>query len=546
MSVLRQLLSKIRKLVRLRLSQPEQKQQQHSFLSPSLQTAPLPDNEAERLKKLEKYKILNTPHEEAFDDLTKIAAHICGSPISLISLIDADRQWFKSKVGLDVDETPREQAFCAHAILNPDEVMIVPNALEDERFAENPLVTSDPNIRFYAGTPLVTPDGFPLGTLCVLDRIPRHLSEEQLETLRALGRQAIYQMELQLTVERLERQILRRREAEAKLKVSDRQIVDLLETMTDGFFALDKEWRFTYLNQRAGQILERKQEEVLGRTIWKAFPDVKGSKFDSEYHKAVEEQVSVTFEEYYPSLNRWFEVRAFPSFQGLSVFLHDITSRKGTELALRKEKEKTENLLLNIFPQPIVEKLKREPGIIAQRYEEATILFADLVNFTQLASEISPKELVLLLNKIFCHFDDLTDKYNLEKIKTIGDAYMVAGGLPEPQEDHGDAIAQMALDMRQSLQEFNIAQGMELSLSIGIHSGPVVAGVISRKKFSYDLWGDTVNLASRMQSHCLAGKIQVTEATYKLLQDKFVFEERGMIEVKGKGKMKTYLLQGRL
>ena len=204
--------------------------------------------------------------------------------------------------------------------------------------------------------------------------------------------------------------------------------------------------------------------------------------------------------------------------------------------------EKTEKLLLSIFPEPIAKRLQQTEGVIADHFANVSVLFADMVGFTKLASRISPTELVIKLNSIFSEFDHLTEQYGLEKIKTIGDGYMVASGLPIQRDDHADAIIAMALDMQQTMMQLTSKIVEPLTLRIGIHTGPVVAGVIGLKKFSYDLWGDTVNTASRMEQHGIPGCIQITETTYRHLSKPYLFSERGVIDVKGKGKMKTYLL----
>jgi PAS domain S-box-containing protein len=235
----------------------------------------------------------------------------------------------------------------------------------------------------------------------------------------------------------------------------------------------------------------------------------------------------------------------------LLSIINDITERKQMEQALRSEQEKSERLLLNILPERVAQQLKQSQGhlredAIAEFFEEVTILFADIVGFAPLASRMPPIELVNLLNQVFSSFDQLARHHGLEKIKTIGDAYMVTGGLPVPRADHAEAIAEMALDMQYAISKFQTDRGVPFQIRIGINTGSVVAGVIGINRFTYDLWGDTVNVASRMESHGEAGRIQVTAATYERLRDRFVLEERGIISIKGKEeKMKTYWLKAR-
>ncbi len=237
-----------------------------------------------------------------------------------------------------------------------------------------------------------------------------------------------------------------------------------------------------------------------------------------------------------------FNIGLLVYISGFSFYIYTIYFR--AEAGLELERKKSETLLHNILPVTVADRLKTGATTIAEGFDECSVLFADIEGFTGFSEREPPERLVALLNEIFSKFDDLVDRYRLEKIKTIGDAYMVVSGLPEPRHDHAEAVAGFAIEIIDALKEYHIKRDRGLRLRVGIDSGPVVAGVIGKKKFIYDLWGDTVNTASRMESHGIPGEIHVTSNTYNLLKDQYEFIERGVVEIKGKGHMETFLLKG--
>jgi adenylate cyclase len=219
-----------------------------------------------------------------------------------------------------------------------------------------------------------------------------------------------------------------------------------------------------------------------------------------------------------------------------------VTFARGRDAA----QDRVEALLLNILPDEVAERLQRDPSTIADHFDQVSILFADVVDFTPMSSRLDAREVVGLLDRLFTSFDELVDRYDVEKIKTIGDCYMVAAGVPTHRPDHAQALAALALEMRECAPTcLPESSSLDLRLRIGISSGPVVAGVIGRRRFLYDLWGDTVNMASRMESHGTPDTIQMTRSTWELLGDDFVTEPRGLVEVKGKGQVETWILVGR-
>lgn len=211
-------------------------------------------------------------------------------------------------------------------------------------------------------------------------------------------------------------------------------------------------------------------------------------------------------------------------------------------IQLKEAKKKSDDLLLNIVPSAIAERLKSGEQIIVERFPSITAIFIDIVNFSNLSDKLTPSELIEMLNTIFSTMDELTDQFGLEKIKTIGDCYMAVAGAPTHNQLHAERVAHFACSVLEKIREMNKGSHLPLQIRIGIHSGSVVAGVIGKKKFAYDLWGKTINLASRMESHGEPDRIHVSEATYQLLKDRFVFEKRGTILVKGVGEMPTYFL----
>lgn len=354
----------------------------------------------------------------------------------------------------------------------------------------------------------------------------------------------------------LVRDITSRKAAEEALRQAEEKYRTIFEHATEGIFQSTPEGRFISANPALARLYGYDSPEELIASITNIGQQLYvDSNRRDEFIAAIEKDDAVTrFESQMYRKNGgaiWTSenARAVRDENGNLLYyegtVEDITRRKVAQEALRYQQEQSELLLLNILPEPIAHRLKMQESIIADSFSDVTVLFADIVGFTQLSASIPPTELVKLLNKIFSAFDQLAERHGLEKIKTIGDAYMVVGGLPMPRSDHAEAIAQMALDMLKEICRFETGNGTPFNIRIGISTGPVVAGVIGIKKFIYDLWGDTVNTASRMESQGIPGTIQVTEATYELLRDKFILHKRGIIPVKGKGDMTTYLLLGR-
>ena len=390
----------------------------------------VPDNEDQRLEALSSYNVLDTAPEISFDEITELAAEILQCPVSFIEFMDADRQWFKSKYGLPDDyiETPRDLSICNTVICQGD-LMCVPDLTDDERFKNNPLVQSAPNIRFYAGAPLITPNGQAIGTICTVDFEKRELSINQREALRKLSKQVMTQLELRRT------------------------LIDV--------------------------------------------------------NRLIHEQ-------------------------------------KKLSLSINKEKEKADNLLSRILPPEVSRELQENDRVEPKYIDECSILFTDFVGFTKLTETLAPKTLIDLLHQVFCQFDKICKKYSVDKIKTIGDSYMCASGITKNKKDHTIRLCMAASEMVDYLKKAN-AQRAKLKMPtwemrLGIHTGPIICGVVGDDKFTFDIWGDTVNTAALMEQNSIPGRVNISESTYLRVKSEYKFEERGEIVTTKKGPLKMFFI----
>jgi class 3 adenylate cyclase len=376
--------------------------------------------------------IVDSAPETAYDEITELAAQICGCPVSYISFIDDDRRWLKARYGLpaEVTDAPRESAVCTTTICGT-ELLVIPDLKRDPRFENSPMVALEPPCRFYCGMPLITDEGYALGTLCVMDFEPRQLSFEQTEALRRLSHQVLAQLELR------------------------RKLIEYGQTIKE---------------------LDQARREAAA------------------------------------------------------------------------EKARAEELLCNVLPAPIADELKRSGRVQPKYTRSATILFADIQGFTLLAERTEPARLINVLDEYFSALDEIGARYGLEKVKTIGDAYMAVAGVLSPDRRHSIDVCLAALEMRARLNHLKArceAIGEDaMQLRIGIHTGPVISGVVGNRRMTFDIWGDAVNTAWFMEAFGVAGRINVSETVAGHVHRLFELESRGPIEAKHERAHEMFFLNG--
>ncbi|BCL33671.1 GAF domain-containing protein [Nostoc sp. MS1] len=376
-------------------------------------------NEQARLAALRQYQILDTEPEEIYDKLAQLAAFICGTPIALVNFIDENRQWFKAKLGIDVSEMPRTVGL-SYLCQEKQGVVVVPDTLADDRFIHNPVVTSYPHVRFYAGVSLLTPDGHFLGTLCVIDREPKQLTQAQIDALEALSHLVISQLELRRNiadVARISEQLVNHEQAARTASETAReQIANILESITDAFFAIDQEWRFTYVNGQAAKLLQKSQDELLGRSAWEVFCNTEDSLFYRETRRAIAQKISVEFEEFYPPLHKWFAVHVYPNKEGVSVYFQDITERCHTAAALRESEERWQ-LALNGNNDGIWDwNVKTNKVFFSTRWKQM-LGYEDheiTNNFDEWSKRVHPDDIDWVMEAIQDHFANKTPYYVTE------------------------------------------------------------------------------------------------------------------------------------
>jgi class 3 adenylate cyclase len=384
------------------------------------------------LAALRALNILDTAPEIAYDEIAELAAQICCCPVAYISFIDDDRRWLKARYGLSPEmiEAPRANAVCTTTICGA-EVFVVPDMKLDPRFENSPMVVCDPPCRFYCGMPLITDEGYALGTLCVMDFEPRQLTFEQTESLRRLSHQVLAQLELR------------------------RKLIEYDQTIKE---------------------LDHARAETAA------------------------------------------------------------------------EKARAEELLENLLPAAIADELKKNGKVRPKYTRSATILFADFQGFTLFAERTEPAALVGLLDQYFTAFDDVGARYGLEKVKTIGDAYMAVAGVLTNDRRHTINVCMAALEMQAKVDRIKAQSENNrlpaLELRVGIHTGPVISGIVGNRRFTFDIWGDAVNTAWFMEARGVPGRINVSETVAGHVQALFELEPRGSIEAKHERAHEMFFLNG--
>eukprot|EP01116_Phalansterium_solitarium_P015461 TRINITY_DN3419_c0_g2_i1.p1 TRINITY_DN3419_c0_g2~~TRINITY_DN3419_c0_g2_i1.p1 ORF type:complete len:750 (-),score=208.68 TRINITY_DN3419_c0_g2_i1:501-2750(-) len=535
-----------------------------SRFSPSPMSSPMSSRSCS-IEPLQHHNLGETDAALDFDHIASMACKMFGVPTCVISLLDQSRQWFKSINGLSTDEIGLYETFSAQASLH-QEMLVVPDTLADPDFAHNPHVSAAPFIRFYAGAPLQCADGGSLGTLAIMDQKPHHLSDDHLSCLQELARMVIRELEqvlmsqLMLGISRSSQVLMDSTLDTQKAVESVLQIVlstlgvralELLVRKTDGGaelfvggFSLGAEAEGR--EQRTS--LSRMHVAAVSRAQAPAFfnalgaPVVAREGINLIRAAAVGVPVRLSDTELYGVI--FLHSSAERPYTPSDVdFLMSVVWSLASYLRRRKAEQNSEELLVNILPDQIVQQLKTNRKSVAKRIMNATILFADFVGFTSLSGRMEPDQVVATLYSVFSVFDSLTEKWNVEKVKTIGDAYMVCAGVTVPNPHHAECCVELALDMIAATRQFEWPEPPVFR--IGINSGPVVAGVLNLKRLAFDVFGDTVNVASRMEAACEPGCVRVTAATWEELDARKYLWEKQVVPVKGKGMIDTVLIRGR-